>query len=60
MLLRLAPPLLDGGDGAALPSYVSSYPAMVSSVLAELKTSTGVDVVGILTQSGQSAASKES
>ena len=52
--------LLDGGDGAALPSYVSSYPAMVNSVLAELKTSTGVDVVGILTQSGQSAAGKES
>ena len=45
--------LLDSGDGEALPNYVSSYPAMVTSVLEELKTSTGVDVVGILTQSGQ-------
>jgi flotillin len=40
--------LLDSGDGTALPSYVSSYPAMVKQVLAELKESTGVDVTGIL------------
>lgn len=51
--------LLDGGDGQALPSYVASYPAMVGSVLAELKTSTGVDVIGILTQSGAEAGSTE-
>ena len=51
--------LLDGGDGEALPSYVSSYPAMVNSVLSELKTSTGVDVVGILTQTGQVATDSE-
>ena len=51
--------LLDGGDGEALPSYVSSYPAMVNSVLSELKTSTGVDVVGILTQTGQVASDSE-
>jgi flotillin len=40
--------LLDSGDGRALPAYVSSYPAMVKQVLAELKESTGVDVTGIL------------
>ena len=51
--------LLDGGDGEALPSYVSSYPAMVNSVLSELKTSTGVDVIGILTQTGQSSLGEE-
>jgi flotillin len=51
--------LLDGGNGEALPSYVASYPAMVNSVLKELKTSTGVDVIGILTQTGQSTLGKE-
>jgi hypothetical protein len=40
--------LLDNGDGKALPAYVSSYPAMVKQVLAELRESTGVDVTGIL------------
>jgi len=40
--------LLDDGGGTALPAHVSSYPAMVSGVLGELKQSTGVDVVGIL------------
>ncbi|MCB9759576.1 MAG: flotillin family protein [Alphaproteobacteria bacterium] len=41
--------LLDSGDGRALAQYVASYPAMVSTVLRELRDSTGVDVVGILT-----------
>ena len=40
--------LLDGGDGTALPNYVASHPAMVTSVLGSLRDSTGVDVVGIL------------
>jgi flotillin len=40
--------LLDSGDGRALANYAASYPAMVSSVLEELRGSTGVDVVGIL------------
>ncbi len=47
--------LLDGGDGEALPAYVSSYPAMVGDVLEELERSTGVDVVGILTRAGREA-----
>jgi len=51
--------ILDGGDGEALPSYVASYPAMVNHVLRELKTSTGVDVIGILTQHGQATLNKE-
>lgn len=45
--------LLDGGDGSALPSYVAGYPAMVASILAELRNSTGVDVMGILGSAGQ-------
>jgi flotillin len=47
--------LLDGGDGSALPAYVAAYPAMVGDVLQELERSTGIDVVGILTQTGKGA-----
>ena len=38
--------LVDGGQGTALPAYAASYPAMVSSVLAEVKRAVGVDIVG--------------
>ena len=41
--------LLDGGDGKALPRHIASFPAMVRQVLAEINSSTGVDVTGILT-----------
>jgi len=41
--------LLDNGDGTSLAAYVSSYPSMVNQVLRELRDTTGVDVVGILT-----------
>jgi flotillin len=40
--------LIDGGDGKALPRHVASFPATVRSVLDELRSSTGVDVTGIL------------
>lgn len=40
--------LLDSGDGSALPTYISSYPAAIRQVLEELHASTGVDVTGIL------------
>lgn len=40
--------LLDSGDGSALPTYISSYPAAIRQVLEEIKESTGVDVTGIL------------
>lgn len=43
--------LLDNGQGDALPRYVASYPAAVRQVLEELKTSTGVDITGILSGS---------
>jgi flotillin len=43
--------LLDSGDGQALPRHVASFPAMVRQVLDELRTSTGVDVTGILSGS---------
>lgn len=45
--------LLDAGDGNALPSYVASYPAMITRILGELRESTGVDVVRILANPAQ-------
>ena len=45
--------LLDGGDGDALPRHVASYPAMVRKVLDELRSSTGIDVLGILSDKGE-------
>jgi flotillin len=38
--------LVDGGEGSALPAYVASYPAMVTSVLDEVRRAVGIDVVG--------------
>jgi flotillin len=40
--------VLDGGDGTGLAKYVGSYPAMVNQILRELRETTGVDVLGIL------------
>ncbi len=40
--------VLDGGNGEGLARYVGAYPAMVNQVLRELKETTGVDVLGIL------------
>lgn len=40
--------LLDSGDGKALAAYAAAYPAMVASVLQELKATTGIDIVGTL------------
>ena len=51
--------ILDGGDGKALPNYVASHPAMVTSILGSLRESTGVDVIGILGASGQPTSTKE-
>lgn len=45
--------LLDNGDGTALPTYISSYPAAIRRVLEELRASTGVDVTGILSGDAQ-------
>ncbi len=42
--------LVDSGDGRALANYLSGYPAAVAQVLEEIKRSTGVDVVGALSQ----------
>lgn len=42
--------LVDSGDGRALPSYVSSYPAMVTAILKEIRNAVGVDVTGALGQ----------
>lgn len=43
--------LVDSGDGRALANYLAGYPAAVAQVLAEVKRSTGVDVVGVLNAS---------
>lgn len=43
--------LLDGGDGQALASHIASMPAMVASLFDEFRNTTGVDVVGILSDS---------
>ncbi len=40
--------VLDGGDGEGLARYVGAYPAMVNQILRELRKTTGVDVLGIL------------
>ncbi len=42
--------VVDRGDGRALAAYVAGYPAMVKEVLSELRTTTGVDVPGILSR----------
>lgn len=49
--------LLDRGDGAALASYVRSFPATVNALLEELAKTTGIDVQATL--SGASAPSRE-
>jgi len=40
--------LLDSGDGRALPQHMAAMPATVGAVLRELRDTTGVDVMGIL------------
>jgi len=40
--------LLDEGDGESLARYAAGFPAMVNQVLAELKETTGIDVLDIL------------
>lgn len=43
--------LLDNGDGSSLPAYVKAYPAIVTAVLKELRTATGIDVPEMLSPS---------
>ena len=40
--------IIDPGDGSALPNYVAGFPATVTSILETLKSTTGVDITGIL------------
>ena len=40
--------IVDSGQGGAIPKYLSSMPAAVTSILEQLKTSTGIDVVKML------------
>ena len=43
--------VLDQGDGSGLSSYAATYPNMVAHVLAELSSSTGVNIPEILNRS---------
>lgn len=36
--------MIDGGDGKVLSSYISSYPAMLSSIFESVTQSTGIDI----------------
>ncbi|HTQ11397.1 MAG TPA: SPFH domain-containing protein [Fimbriimonadaceae bacterium] len=47
--------MIDGGDGKVLSSYISSYPAMLSSVFEAVAQSTGIDIPKAI--SGNGAAS---
>lgn len=38
--------MIDGGDGRVLSSYISSYPAMLTSIFEAVNQSTGIDIPG--------------
>ena len=38
--------MIDGGDGKVLSSYISSYPAMLTSIFDAVNQSTGIDIPG--------------
>lgn len=41
--------LIDSGDGASLPNYVSSFPRIVGNLFAEMRDTVGLDIGGALT-----------
>ncbi|NOY24846.1 MAG: flotillin family protein [Oligoflexia bacterium] len=45
--------LLDNGDGESVARWVAGFPAIVRQVLAEMKTTTGIDVAGTLAGSAR-------
>jgi hypothetical protein len=46
--------LIDAGDGEALPAFIASFPASVNAVLRELRSTTGVDIAGVLSGEAKS------
>ena len=40
--------LIDSGDGQTLPAYISSYPATVGALLAQIRDTLGVDIGEII------------
>jgi len=44
--------LVDGGDGATLPAYLSAYPATVGALLQQVTSTLGIDIKGVMTGSG--------
>lgn len=52
--------IVDSAEGRALPRYVSTYPAIVTAVLKELRECTGIDVSRVLTGARGDAGDNES
>lgn len=46
--------MIDSGDGQVLSSYVSAYPAMVSSIFKSICDTTGIDIPGAISGNGAS------
>lgn len=46
--------MIDGGDGKVLSSYISSYPAMLSSIFESVTQSTGIDIQKSISGKGAS------
>lgn len=46
--------LIDSGDGATMPAYLSSYPATVAALLGQIRGALGIDISEII--SGKSGA----
>jgi flotillin len=41
--------LIDGGDGATIPAYAASYPAIMGKLLGEVTKTLGVDIARVIT-----------
>lgn len=48
--------LIDSGDGNALPSYASSYPATVSALMTQINETLGVNIKNVVSGNGAKTA----
>ena len=48
--------LIDGGDGATIPSYAAAYPATMASLLEQVTKTLGVDVAKVITGTSRSGS----
>ena len=51
--------MIDGGDGKVLSSYVSSYPAMLTSIFDSVTLSTGIDIQKAISGRSTTTANEE-